>query len=196
MRIAIDIDGTINQAHYYDILHGREFMEENNIFHGFDGTKQYPKDMYHMDQETYVAYMDKWFPWNVRECPLALNARETITDLHNDFTIIIMTARDEYREEGAYTGQMMKRDTIEYFIKNGIPYDEIYFSCKDKYEACKKYNCDLLIDDSPKHIQECADNGIPVIIASHFYNSQYQGYPNTIVGNNWIDIKKKIYSLL
>ena len=195
MRIGVDIDGTINQAHFYNIIHGRQFMDEHNKFCGFDGTKQYPKDMYHMDKNTYDQFMDKWFPWNVRNCPLEIGAKEALDALYDDFDIIIITARDEHHHERKYTGEMMKKDTLEYFKENEIKYDEIHFSCTDKHLACKQYGCDILIDDSPKHIKECADNGIPVIVASHFYNSQYIGYPYTMYGVNWLDIKNKVYEM-
>ena len=195
MRIGVDIDGTINQGYCYDIIHGRKFMEEHNKFRGFDSTKQYPKDMYYMDQDTYIQFMDEWFPWKVRNCPLEIGAKEALDALYDDFDIVIITARDEHRHEGKYTGEMMKKDTIDYFKKMGIKYNEIHFSCKDKHIACKQYGCDMLIDDSPKHIKECIDNEIPVIVASHVYNRQFFGHPYTMYGVNWFDIKNKVYEM-
>ena len=55
--------------------------------------------------------------------------KDDMTPLYDDFDIVIITARDEHRHEGKYTGEMMKKDTIDYFKKmseeTGMPYQNI-----------------------------------------------------------------------
>lgn len=195
MKIAIDIDRTINNAYMYDILNGISFMREKGKYEGMDLSKHYPKDIFNMSNTVYIEFMDTYFPKIVRSCPLKEHACEIITKLHTQHEIIIMTARDEHYSKRKYRGEYMKKDTLRWLSRKKIPYDNIKFSAFNKYKACRELGCDLLIDDSPTHIIECADNGIPVIIMGEVYNAELKGYPNTYYVTSWEEIPFILFTM-
>ena len=195
MRIAIDIDRTINNSYIHDILNGISFMREKGNYKGMWLHHHYPKDIFDMNEDEYTEFMDIYFPQIVQFCPLKDYACEVITKLHDQHEIVIMTARDEHYSKRRYRGEAMKKDTLRWLARKKIPYDTIKFSAFNKYKACKELGCDILIDDSPKHIKECADNGIPVIIMGEVYNAKLKGYPNTHYATSWKEIPFILFTM-
>ena len=195
MRIAIDIDRTINNSYIHDILNGINFMREKGNYKGMWLQHHYPKDIFDMNEDEYTEFMDIYFPHIVRSCPLKDYACEVITKLHKQHDIVIMTARDEHYSKRRYRGDYMKKDTLHWLALKKIPYDTIKFSAFNKYKACKELGCDILIDDSPTHIIECADNGLPVIIMGEVYNAKLKGYPNTYYATSWKEIPFILFTM-
>lgn len=188
ITIGIDIDSTINKAHYYDIIHGREFCQQNKIDRGEYLNCLSIKEMFKLTDEEYRKYMEKFFPWNCNYNIPELAAASVIRTLIKDHRIIIITARDENYSKTSYTGEMMKKDTKNWFRKFNIPYNDIIFSCTDKAKVCKENNVDIMIDDDPVHILSCADAGIHTIIMSQSYNEYIIGHINTMYARGWIDV--------
>lgn len=114
MRIAIDIDRTINNSYIYDILNGITFMREKVKYDGMNLLYPYPNDIFDMNENEYSEFMDIYFPQIVRSCPLKDYAREVITKLHKQHDIVIMTARDERYLKRRYRGEEMKKDTLRW----------------------------------------------------------------------------------
>ena len=91
--IGIDIDGTINEAHKYDIIHGREFCMKYNFQPVEKFNNLSVKDMFGLPDDLYKKYMDDHFRWNVRCNHVRLGAAETIREWVRDGHIIkIITA--------------------------------------------------------------------------------------------------------
>lgn len=195
MRIAIDIDRTINNSYIHDILNGISFMREKGNYKGMWLHHHYPKDIFDMNEDEYNEFMDIYFPQIVQFCPIKDYACEVITKLHKQHDIVIMTARDEHYSKRRYRGEYMKKDTLRWLAHKKIPYDTIKFSAFNKYKACKELGCDILIDDSPTHIIECADNGLPVIIMGEVYNAKLKGYPNTQYVTSWKEIPFILFTM-
>lgn len=194
MNIGIDIDSTINKAHYFDIIHGRDFCRENNCYHTEELDKCSVKEMFHMPDHIYNKYMEKYFKWNVNFNVPELGAPENIRLIAMHHFISIVTARDgDY--QGEYTGKMMIQDTIKWFQRHNIPVNEFHFSAKDKADVCKKNGIDILIDDDPKNIISCANSGIPVIIFAQSYNEYLIHHPNTVYARNWYEVRRFLSSL-
>lgn len=193
MNIGIDIDSTTNKAHFFNIIHGREFCQKYNCYSSEELDKINVKDMFHLSDAMYKKYMDEYFKWNVNFNVPELGAPENIRLINRHNTISVVTARDD-NYEGAYNGSMMKRDTIRWFQKYDIPVDKFYFGSKDKAKVCKENDIDILIDDDPKHIISCSESGIPVIIFSQSYNEYLIHYPNTLYARNWYEIRSFINS--
>jgi uncharacterized HAD superfamily protein len=82
---------------------------------------------------------------------------------------------------------MMVHDTKEWFARNQIPYDNIFF-CPDKLKICKENEIGVMVDDDPENIIELSTNGIPVIIAGQSYNEYLAGEPNVWYCRNWVEI--------
>lgn len=189
LTIGFDIDSTINKAHYYDIIHGRELCKEMNFTPKENLNKCSVKEMFGFNDHLYNIYMDRYFPWNCKYNDVEAGYPELIRALkRNGHIVKIITARDDTYNSGNYTGEMMKADTINWLNEKGIIYDEIRFNCRDKSKACKDYNVDILNDDDPQHILNCVKNNIPVIIASQSYNEHLIGTPLTYYSHSPMDI--------
>ena len=193
MNIGIDIDSTINKAHYFDIIHGRDFCQKNGCYSSEELDQISVQKMFHMSDTRYQEYMDQYFKWNVNFNVPELGAPENIRLLSHYHIISIVTARDD-KFKGKYNGEMMKRDTMRWFDRYDIPVNQFYFGSKDKAKVCKENDIDILIDDDPKHIISCADVGIPVIIFSQSYNEYLIHHPNTIYARNWYEVRKILTS--
>lgn len=193
LHIGIDIDSTLNRAHYYDILHGKYFISENHIIPPKepDYHKCHVKEMFHFTEPQYRKYMEIYFPWNCKYNTPEIGAPENVRLLKRNHRISIVTARDD-NYAGKYNGKQMKTDTLLWFKENQIPFDDIFFASHDKAKVCQEQGIDILIDDDPKNIIPCADSGIPVIIFGQSYNESLIGYPNTIWKDNWTDIRNTI----
>lgn len=194
-RIAIDIDSTINMAHYYDIINGRELCKKYNYHPEERLNCINVRDMFSLDDKLYHEYMDTYFPWNCRRNIPAICAPESIRKLSRDFYIDIVTARDDKYPSSTYSGEQMKHDTINWFINNGIPVNEFHFASKDKSIVCEENSIPLIIEDDPKHILECHEKGIFVIIAAQSYNEHLIGLPRTHYSHNWAETMDMIYRL-
>lgn len=101
------------------------------------------------------------------------------------FKLYIITARCSMKEED------IKEKKIENILKkwldeNNIPYDELYFSGSDKREAMSKYNIDIMIEDSPKNIEQLKDI-VDIIVFDAMYNKNSVGNNITRV-NSWYEI--------
>lgn len=190
IRIGIDIDSTINKAHFFDIIHGREFCKDMNFQADENLNKCKVKEMFGFTDKLYNKYMERYFPWNCKYNEVEVGAAEAIRILRrNGNQINIITARDEnyFNEHQWYTGKMMVHDTKEWFARNQIPYDNIFF-CPDKLKICKENEIDVMVDDDPENIIELSTNGIPVIVAGQSYNEYLAGEPNVWYCRNWVEI--------
>lgn len=101
------------------------------------------------------------------------------------FKLYIITARCSMKEED------IKEKKIENILKkwlneNNIPYDELCFSGGDKREAMSKYNIDIMIEDSPKNIEQLKDM-VDIIVFDAMYNKNSAGN-NIIRVNSWYEI--------
>ena len=191
--IGIDIDDTITNGYQQEIKFGKKFCLDNNINRGFNPLASYAKDMYNLTTEESKRFMDEYFPIIVRNSQVNELAPIIIRKLIKKYIIIFVTARDEHYGENSdlspiYTGKMMKTDTIKWLHDNNICYDDIYFSCKDKGDACKVLDIDIMIDNDAKQITSCANNGILSLILSKPYNTNIENNPYIIRCNSWNDI--------
>jgi len=191
LNIGIDIDGTINNAAECNIKNGIKFCKERNIPINPDITKVDVGDIFGWTKKQRQEFLDIYFPWNIKNCGVLDGAVEAIRKLYNlSHKIYIITARDNtYQKNYRYTGEVMAKDTCEWFYKYGIPFYDIIFKCSNiKDQVCEDYNIDLFIDDDPSNIIQISKRGIPVIIYPQVYNKHLKGTPNTYYAKNWFDI--------
>lgn len=186
--IGIDIDSTINMAHHYDIIHGRELCKEKGFVPTENLNHCSVKEMFGFTPELYNEYMDRYFRWNVRYNRPAPVAPEVIRSLAENHRICIVTARDDKYSKSDYTGDMMVEDTKEWFQRYDIPVHDWFFGAKDKYQVCIDNGIDILIDDDPIHITNCVEHNFPVIVMHQSYNEQFISNPNVFYAYGWTDI--------
>lgn len=187
MILGIDIDGCLNDSERWEKESLIEFSKKNQI--------KLPEDYllikhFGLDDDIYQTYMNEYFPRMVRENPPRLYTKEVLYALKRlGHTLKIITARDALRDKDdePYKGYMMKRDTLNWFDQNGIPYDNITFSSTTgdftKGTVCKEEEIDIMLDDDIKNIEEIVNAGIPCIIMKNI-NNQYCDLPNTYLVDN------------
>lgn len=194
LRIGIDIDGTITEAHKYDILSGRDYCIKHNLPATLREDKIDMKDAFGWSDKDHQNWMKSHFPWNVKHCPIRMGASEVIRKLATHHTICIVTARRE-NYDGEYNGNDMKRDTYKYFHIHNIPVHEWYFSSIEKGQTCKENDIDLLIDDNSDHVRQCMEVAIPAICIAQPYNTDMKHESGVFYAENWIQIYNFIVEL-
>ena len=194
--IGIDIDGTINEAHKWDIIHGREFCIKHKIHTEEKLNECSVQKMFNLTGEMYELYLNEYFPWNVNHDEVKMGAAETIREwVRLGHIIKIITARNPHYK-GEYAGKMMVEDTRHWFEKHNIPYHDLLFGCTNKHKSCRENDVDIFIDDDPEHIISVAK--LPrttVLIAGQSYNEHLIGHKNTTWCNDWLDIRQVVHEL-
>ncbi len=197
MKIAVDIDCTMNQFLFEYIYHCKKLCDIYNHKYTLNLSAYYIKDQFQLTDRIYDVFMKNYFPVSVRNSNLMPGCKKVLQELSicDNIQLFCMTSRDAEYNKGynCYTGKQMKKDTLEWFKTNQLPFDETntYFSIKNKGAKCKELGIDILIDDNPKHIQECIDNGIICYFPIYEYNKHFIGYKNVIpLYNGWIDVLK------
>ena len=190
MRIGIDIDGVLNNVGLYELEHGAKFYIEqlgkhlenpngdgsNNIF---GGTKK-EDDMF-WSKEIY----------DFVKLPARDHACEIIRKLKNlGHEIYIVTARTSDLSYCDISPEKMKKIVIKWLKKYKIYYDKIVWTSKEKLSYCKENKIEVMIDDSPKHINNL-NSFCKVICFDAPYNKNCEG-ENITRCYCWYDIYDKI----
>lgn len=197
MRIAIDIDGTLNTVYYDTLNYYKEFIREFDSSSGIILSEYEFKNRFRFDKDDYESFMRIYFPKIVKESKLLPYVKETIHELHNHHELICITSRDaEFnRPYQPYTGKQMVVDTLGWFVQNDLPFNmsNTYFSVKNKGEKCRELNVDIMIDDNPSHIKECIDNQVTCYFPIYPFNRYYTVFTNKYIHpmySGWIDLLK------
>lgn len=198
MILGIDIDGCLNDAERWNKESLNEFSKNHQI--------EIPEDYlslkhFGLEDDIYQEYMNEYFPKMITSNPPRPYTREVLYKLKSlGHVIKIITARDALRDKDdePYKGYMMKRDTLKWFDKNDIPYDNIIFSSTtgdyNKGIVCKMEQIDLMLDDDLRNVEEIVNVGIPCIVMKDV-NNQYCELPNTFVVDGMIDYYAKVLDL-
>lgn len=193
--IGIDIDNTITNLYELEVERGREFCKEFNLStDNFNPHCINVKEMYNIPDDLYSVYMNRYFRYNVNRVPPRKMAVSVINTLCTYYSVHIVTARDkDYK--GEYSGSMMVQDTYNYFNHYGFRNNIFHFSSFNKADVCKQYGINVLIEDDPKHIKECVDSGIIVIVMSTPYNQDMRDLMNTVFIESWDEVPAVISSI-
>ena len=201
MRIAIDIDGTLNEpADKYELPMCEAWLAMNNIeYKKRDYNALHAREAFGLSKELGKAWMDYFFPINVRSSPVREGVVLSFRILKRlGHEILIVTRRDpDYH--GLYNGQEMIDDTRRWFEKNGIVYDDIHFGCVDKAKICEEIGADIMIDDEMINIIPLAKAQIPCIVVKTKYNfppkENIDDYPYIVYKDNWNEIREFLIKL-
>lgn len=110
------------------------------------------------------------------------NAKDVINELlKNGHEIIFITSRGEQRFKQS------EKTTLEYLKANSIEYSDIIFNSFEKQNDCKKYNVDIMIDDSVKNCELVRKAGIRAIVYTSDVNETIKTDVERV--KSWIDIK-------
>lgn len=107
--------------------------------------------------------------------PLKKNAKSIINKLKKlGNELIIVTARSD-----KYISISMEELITNYLNTNGITVDKIIINAKDKVDACKEYDIDIMLEDNLYNYNLLINAGINAILYDEI--NQYQEINNRIV---------------
>ena len=164
MRFGIDIDGFLTDIGTFQLERGKAYfgkiINENgyNVREIFGCSKK--------DEIKFWAHNLDYYKLNARD-----GAKDFIDYIHdNKGTIYIITSR-AYGYKKSILGFTMKHFAKKWLKKNNIYYDDIIFVKDDKLSVIKKYNIDVMGEDSPVNAAFISEN-IKVILMDSPYNKE------------------------
>ena len=197
MNIGIDVDGVIFdterlikfQAEIYDLL----FLRKKGAT---DKSGMYPDERYknswlrnHLDHFK-IAFLKPL----CKEANLIPGAKSIITWLKEDGnTLVIISARGTREITGA---RDLHKIALQSFKKHGLTFDEYCWGQLSKVDACKKYNIDLMIDDSPSVCKELSENGIKTLYFRDVNMKKLKPNENLIEVNNWAEVYREYLAMI
>jgi uncharacterized HAD superfamily protein len=182
MRIAIDIDSTLH--HYWDRLSDaarRRFGIELPYEEQFDWgiTRLKPKQLEVCIAETHSdAAILAGTPYP--------GAVETVRRWHEAGHFIHITSHRQVTCHEA---------TAQWLEQIGLPYHELYCSF-DKVTRCQEIAIDVLIDDSPRNIEQAIEAGIVVATLRHPWNRDVCEVEDVIAADDWDELEAKLAEVL
>lgn len=195
--IGIDIDGTLNipldtiihvvEGYFMD--HGLNLSDRKVNYH-----LENIQNMFSLTDKETKEITDISFPMMVNTAKVMKDAQTVLKLLRKEYQIWIITARsDDYgvthHTDALYSGPDMIVDTKNWFAKNGLVYDQIYFGVQEKCKFCMDKGVSVMIDDSPQNIVPFIHRNYPVIVMEHPYNKYMKdSYPELPIFDNWVDI--------
>jgi len=125
------------------------------------------------------------------------NSIKTLQDLASDFRLVMCTSRSL-----AWQGP-----TMELFEDRGILnlFEEFYFggdygpgeNAIPKYQNCLKAGASLIVDDYPKAVNACLENGIPSILFGNYpWNHEILSVSGGRRAWNWQEVPQKVQEIL
>ena len=193
MKIGIDIDDTTfltvkSMLKYADIfeqeISGKTINRDSM---GLIKNRYYLKELYGWDNETKVAFFEKYYKKVLEECTMLPYANKVIQKLKaNGETIYFVTAR-LMNIEGCDSESITRKSLLDF----DIPYDKLYVGISDKLTFFKEHNIDVCIEDSYETCKEFTNNGIKSILMTTPMNKDIDAGEITRV-NNWLEIYDEI----
>lgn len=193
MRIGIDIDGVLTDIERFVLDHISKYCVENNIEYKINlGSYNYA-EIFSISEEHEDSFWEKWLFLYAKEEKARPFAAEVIKKLKEDGNeIYIVTAR-WLSNRNDEVGVAMRKAVKKWLTENKIIYDKLIFSNSDteeKIQEMKDYKIDLMIEDSPKNINQLSTI-LPIVCFDTSYNRNCQGN-NIYRCYSWYDIYIKI----
>lgn len=173
--IGLDIDGVLTDIHQFEVENGRKFFEEKFQKSIVDYNAQDIDDIFGCSKEESKAFWTKYL--------MKYSISEKARDGAGAFTkalhekgdkIVIITSR-VYTDGDSVLGKTMRFIVEEWLKHNGIEYDEIVYCDEDKKEAIKLNNVTVMVEDTPKNIEELSKI-TNVVVMDNPYNKNISGY--------------------
>ncbi len=159
MNIAFDADGVIFPIEDFQIKEGQKFFKNRPIY---DINGYGIKEVFNCTNKEEVNFWSKnTFKYN-RNVIAAEGISELINKLRKQgHKVYILTSRAKANENNV-VGHIMRKELEKALERNSIKVDGIiYTSTKqsdiDKYNAIKKYNIHIMIDDKKENVEKIKD---------------------------------------
>ena len=189
MRIGIDIDGCITDTARFVSDYGIKFCYENNIEYTIKEDEYDEAKALGVSDEIAEKFWNKYLPYYATKYRTRDFASEVIKKIKEKHEIYIITARNEDGLPQETYGHMQEM-VLKWLKENNIVYDKIIFTKGSKLPYCLENNIDIMIEDSPKNIQEISSK-IPVLCFDNPYNKNMEGKNITRI-YSWYDVLSKI----
>lgn len=190
MNIGIDIDNTISYT--LENLHKyiKEYIIKNNLKYIVNEKGSTTMNIVNWKSKVeHEKFSKKYLLKIINTARIKEGAKEYIKKLKEEGYIIhIITARSIECFKDPYI------ISKEFLNNNGIEYDFLQVSCKEKDKYCIKNNIKILVDDEPSNII-AASKHIKVIIPNEIHNQGIDN-KNTIRVNSWEEIYKEIKNII
>jgi len=190
--IAIDIDDVLfpfvsSVVDHHNSIKGTSLVAEDFLSFNF-------REYWGGSEEESMQMIDSFLSKNVLHLQPMSGARHALNRLKQDFTIILVTARNgEYQLE---TNRWLQKHFIGLFdsiVFAGNPQDGRVF--RTKGEICQEIGAVLLIDDHPKNILSVIERGIDGVLFGEKPWSVMNELPAAFVTHckDWAEVERYIY---
>ena len=192
MNIGIDIDGVLTNMERELLDYATKMSVEEMWPINIDVNKYSEVNAFNWDNEQAQEFWSRYMIKYLTETPVRTFAPEVIEKLKNEGNkIFLITARHEGEMPKEHYGKMIPL-TKQWLSANNIKYDEIIFQV-EKLQPCIENNIEVMIEDSPKNIQELS-NKIKVIKFDCQYNKHVNN-ENITTAYSWYHIYKIIQEM-
>lgn len=183
MRIGIDVDDVLSD--YLDALidfHNGQYRTNlaKDDFYSFAF-----QDVWGCSREQAIERVHRFYDssqyLSMKPMPGAQQAMQLLSDRHELF---IITGRTDYLVEKTH------RWLDEHFA--GV-FDEVHFTNFNsktsasikKSEVCRKLGIDVLVEDAPHNVTDCAQAGVPVLLYEAPWNKNMEPGPGITPVESW-----------
>jgi len=174
MRIGLDLDDTICSTNKVIKKYEDKYCQEKEI----------TNDLLWSNEKNKNEFLNKYLETIYMEAKLKNNSKKIINELKkNGNQIFIITARSN-----KYINKSMDEFIKDYLKKKNIKVDSIIINSKDKVNACKELNIDIILEDNLYNYEQLIKNSINAILYDELNN--YQNISKRIT--NWKDFIKFI----
>ena len=196
MRIAIDIDGTLNDYFSWVMKNFIRYAKKNGVKVNLDLKEYEMFNMFGITKEDFDKFWNEYIWCYAKTCKPQRGAAKYVSRLYDQgHEIVILSARAMANSD-CENGKKMRQIVKEWFDKNKIKYSQMCFVPQfgSKFATFKEQQCDLLVDDRPAHLYEISAFK-PCICFEQTYN-RYQSYPGNVYKcRSWRDVYKTVQKL-
>ena len=195
MNIGIDIDGVLTDLEKMVIDNGTKLCLEKNWPIKINAIEYDVGKTFNWSREQEDEFWLTYFIEYVQKSRPRVFASEIINKLKQEGNkIYLITARDNYGIPQKYYGKIQNL-TKKWLKKNNIKYEKILFvKDEEKLQQCIENNIKVMIEDSPKNIENISKQ-IKVIKFASQYNKEINN-ENVITALSWPHIYRIIKELM
>lgn len=193
MKIAIDIDGTLNNNIPWVQKKMKKFAKENGVKLKTNLTEYEFTDKFGISDKENKAFWEQYLWQYAKECPLKKGANKYINKLFDEGNEIVILSARVFANQNDDVGNKMRQCVVDWLAKYNIKYHKIMYvqANTSKFAVFKNEKFDILIDDKPLHMYE-ASTIKPCICMVEKYNKDLQFAPNVYKCKTWKDVYKTV----
>ena len=178
MNIGIDVDGVLTDMAAYQQKYGKIYFEDERKMPLVNAKGYDICDMYACSKSEREKFWTKYIWGYCLKIPMTAGAAETVRKLKSEgHRIFLITGRAHTTEKGI-TGALFRWMLRYWLKKNHFEYDELIFcseseSAKDKYDICKSYHIDIMLDDKAENLLALKEE-IGILCYPAVWNEDYR----------------------